>query len=411
MALPATRTRLSQRMWIVLALLVFSVFINYIDRGNLSTAAPLLKRELSLSPKEMGVLLSSFFWTYAAFQIVSGWLVDRFNVNWVIAGGFFLWSAATAGTGLVTGFGALLILRMILGMGESVAYPAYSKILAGNLPEYHRGLANALIDAGSKCGPALGTLLGGMLMARFGWRPFFIVLGCVSMLWLPPWFRWMPRGESLAAKCASEAPGIGEILGHGAAWATFGGLFCANYFWYFLLTWLPSYLVDERHFSMDTMATVGASAYFVMASATTISGWISDRWIARGASPTRVRKTFTGIGLTFSTVIVAVSVVSDQKKAMALLMAACISFGVFTSNHWAITQTLAGPLAASKWTGLQNCVGNMAGVVAPWLTGWVVNETGQFYWAFVVAAGVVLTGAVIYGIVIRRVSPVNWRVR
>jgi MFS family permease len=196
MALPATRTRLSQRMWIVLALLVFSVFINYIDRGNLSTAAPLLKRELSLSPKEMGVLLSSFFWTYAAFQIVSGWLVDRFNVNWVIAGGFFLWSAATAGTGLVTGFGALLILRMILGMGESVAYPAYSKILAGNLPEYHRGLANALIDAGSKCGPALGTLLGGMLMARFGWRPFFIVLGCVSMLWLPPWFRWMPRGET-----------------------------------------------------------------------------------------------------------------------------------------------------------------------------------------------------------------------
>jgi ACS family D-galactonate transporter-like MFS transporter len=298
---------------------------------------------------------------------------------------------------------------MILGMGESVAYPAYSKILAGNLPEYHRGLANALIDAGSKCGPGLGTLLGGMLMARFGWRPFFIVLGCVSMLWLPPWFRWMPRGESLAAKSASEAPGIGEILSHGAAWATFGGLFCANYFWYFLLTWLPSYLVDERHFSMDTMATVGASAYFVMASATTISGWISDRWIAHGASPTRVRKTFTGIGLTFSTVILGVAVAANQNKAMALLMAACISFGVFTSNHWAITQTLAGPLAAGKWTGLQNCVGNMAGVVAPWLTGWVVNGTGQFYWAFVVAAGVVLTGAVIYGIVIRKVAPVTWR--
>jgi cyanate permease len=108
-------------------------------------------------------------------------------------------------------------------------------------------------------------------------------------------------------------------------------------------------------------------------------------------------------------VILGVAVAANQNKAMALLMAACISFGVFTSNHWAITQTLAGPLAAGKWTGLQNCVGNMAGVVAPWLTGWVVNETGQFYWAFVVAAGVVLTGAVIYGIVIRKVAPVTWR--
>src|SRR5437868_5947124 len=166
------RTRLSGALTLVLILLACSVFINYIDRGNLSIAAPLLKGELKISDSQLGLLLSSFFWTYALFQIVSGWMVDRFNVNWVIAGGFFLWSAATAATGLIHGFVALMALRLILGMGESVAYPSYSKILARHFPEYHRGLANALIDAGSKCGPAIGTLLGGVLMARYGWRPF-----------------------------------------------------------------------------------------------------------------------------------------------------------------------------------------------------------------------------------------------
>src|SRR5689334_10738811 len=125
MTTPSTvvRTRLSGALTLVLILLALSVFINYIDRGNLSIAAPLLKEELTISDSQLGLLLSAFFWTYALFQIVSGWLVDRFNVNWVIAGGFFLWSAATAATGLITGFAALMVLRLILGMGESVAYP------------------------------------------------------------------------------------------------------------------------------------------------------------------------------------------------------------------------------------------------------------------------------------------------
>src|SRR5436305_10796785 len=175
----AVRTKLSGALTLVLILLACSVFINYIDRGNLSIAAPLLKGELHISDAQLGLLLSAFFWTYAAFQIVSGWLVDRFNVNWVIAGGFFLWSAATAATGFVRGFAALVVLRLILGIGESVAYPSYSKILARHFPEYHRGFANALIDAGSKCGPAVGTLVIGVLMTQYGWLQLVIVFGVV----------------------------------------------------------------------------------------------------------------------------------------------------------------------------------------------------------------------------------------
>jgi MFS family permease len=110
-------------LWAVLLLLVASVSINYVDRGNLSIAAPLLKDELAITPSQLGILLSSFFWTYSVFQVVSGWLVDRFDVNWIIAGGFLLWSVATAATGLIRGFAVLIVLRLVLGIGESVAFP------------------------------------------------------------------------------------------------------------------------------------------------------------------------------------------------------------------------------------------------------------------------------------------------
>src|SRR5262249_39369112 len=159
--------------------------------------APLLKADMAIEPGQLGLLLSAFFWTYAVLQIGSGWLVDRYDVRWVMAIGFFVWSIATAATGVAASVGILLVLRLILGVGESVAYPCYSKIIARHFPETQRGLANGLIDAGTKLGPALGMLAGGMLMSRYGWRPVFIVLGISSLVWLPAWFRWMPAKGGL----------------------------------------------------------------------------------------------------------------------------------------------------------------------------------------------------------------------
>src|ERR1022692_2706400 len=157
MPLMATTTppgpqRLTGKLSVFIALLGISVFINYVDRGNLSIAAPMLKDELRISATQLGILLSAFFWTYACLQPIAGWLVDRVNVNWVIAGGFFLWSAATAATGLVRTFSMLFALRLLLGIGESIAYPSYSKIIALNFPEEHRGLANSVISAGLRRG-------------------------------------------------------------------------------------------------------------------------------------------------------------------------------------------------------------------------------------------------------------------
>src|SRR5712691_6956185 len=150
-------TRLTPELSRLAILLALSIFINYIDRGNLAIAAPHIKDELSLSYSQLGILFSSFFWTYAIFQIVSGWLVDRFPVNWVLALGILLWSAATFGTGLVSGFKLLLTMRLILGVGESVAYPSYSKIISRYFSEFQRGRANSIICAGQASGPAVGT--------------------------------------------------------------------------------------------------------------------------------------------------------------------------------------------------------------------------------------------------------------
>jgi MFS transporter, ACS family, D-galactonate transporter len=396
----------------VLLLLVISGFLNYFDRSNLSAGATDIQRELSLSHYQLGLLLGAFFWTYALMQLlgISGWLVDRFNVCWILAAGFFLWSAATALTGLAQVFVMVFGLRLLLGIGESIAYPSYSRILANNFPEHHRGFANAIIDAGTKTGPAMGTLLGGLLMARYGWRAFFIALGFSSLLWLAPWLLWMPRGKGVAAReDPGGIPSLAAILRHRSAWCSALGLFCTNYFWYFLLTWLPPYLETARHFPKRKMAIWGALAYFAIALSAVISGKLSDRWIAHGGSPTRVRKTFAGIGLTLSTVILPVAVVHDERIAMALLMFTCLSYGLFSANLFAITQTLAGPRAAGKWTGLQNGFGNFAGVAAPWFTGWVVQVTGEFYLAFVVAAIIVLAGAFFFVVGIGPVKQVEFR--
>src|ERR1700680_2092700 len=392
----------------VLLLLVLSIFINYIDRSNLSIAAPLLREEFGLSSSQLGILLSSFFWTYAVFQIVSGWLVDRFDVKWVIAVGFFIWSTATAVTGVVHGFAALLGVRLILGIGESVAYPSYSKILARHFSESQRGFANSVIIGGYNCGLGLGMFVGGMLMARFGWRSFFILLGLVSLVWLFPWFKWMPREQTSITPCRTDAPSIFEILRQRSAWGTCAGLFCANYIAYFLVTWLPFYLVRERRFSMNEMARVAGSAYLSAAIIASLCGWFSDRWIEAGGTPTRVRKTLTGMGMISAGMSLAASLVTSPGVSIAMLITAAVSIGITSSNVWAITQTLAGPQAAGRWTGLQNFVGNLAGVTAPTVTGLVVDRTGRFSWAFSITVGVALMGAVAWVFAVGPVKQVVW---
>lgn len=394
--------------WLLVGLLFFAAMINYIDRGSLSVAAPSLGPELSLSPKQMGFLLSAFFWSYTGFQLLSGWLADRFPVTWVFSIGFFIWSAATVCSGFASGLLTLAMFRFILGAGESVAFPCYSKVIAAAFAVEKRGLPNSLLDAGTKIGPAIGTLAGAFLVARYGWRVMFIVLGVGSLVWLVPWLLWSSRLQTVATGLPNGGPGMLTIASRKDAWGTFLGNFCYTYAYYFLLTWLPLYLVKERHVTLEMMGVLGSIPFWGGALSAVFCGWLSDRLIRRGGSPTRVRKTFVVSGLLLSTVSVPAAMVSDLKVSIALLCLAYVAFGMYASNHWAITQTLAGAEAAGKWTGLQNTVGNLSGIIAPNVTGFLIEGTGNYFWAFVSPAIIAVAGVFCYLFMVGPVAPVNW---
>lgn len=397
--------------WLVLILLVASVAINYIDRGAMSVAGVALSDELHLKPHELGFLLSAFFWTYACFQIVAGWLIDRYDVRIVLGAGFLIWSLATVFTGLVSGFFSLFALRLLLGVSESVSYPAYSKIIAGGFPESRRGLANALIDVGGKLGPAAGLIAGGLILAGFGWRAVFLSLGLSSLLWLVPWLAVAPKlASDSPRKKGYGGPGYAAILKKREAWGTLLGLFCSNYAWYFMLTWLPQYLLLERHYSTRAMALIGWLPFCATAAGAMLGGSLSDSWIRAGRSTSRVRNGFCVIGLSGAAVFLLPSAIATgQVLAMSLLILASFFFGLFTSNLWAVTQTLAGVEAAGKWTGVQNGVGNLAGIVAPIVTGFIVETTGNFFLAFVWVCALLVVGALSYLFIVRRVAPVVWK--
>jgi MFS transporter, ACS family, D-galactonate transporter len=417
--------KMTRREWIVVALLVASVVINYVDRSNLSLTVPILEPQFRISPLQAGELLSAFFWTYALVQVfgLAGWLADRFHAGWVLMGGYLVWCAATALAGLASGFTTLFAVLLLLGTGESVAYPCYSRIFAA-MPQEHRGRANALIDAGTKLGPAAGAFVGGMVLVRFGWRMLFVFFGLGALAWLPFWYWAMPQrdagasqrdgaGENAAAIPAppddGARPSIAKMLRLQCAWGSFLGHFCGNYFYYFLLTWLPTYLVQEEHLSIAAMSRLTSAVFFLIASSTLVAGFFSDRLIAEGASPTRVRRTVTSGGLVLASCLIPFSLVhGNSPLALVLLMAACIGQGAYASNHWAITQTLAGPEMAGRWSSLQNGIANFSGIVAPWLTGLIVQTRGSARLAFTVTGVVALIGGLSWGLLVRRVEPVRW---
>jgi MFS family permease len=404
-----TERRSSSEANRVLVLLVFAVGINYIDRGALSVSAPLLSRELALSPARLGLLFSAFFWSYSILQPVAGYLVDRYDAKRLLGGGYLLWSLATGSVAWISRFDVLFQARLILGAGESVAYPAYSKILIRYFPENKRGFANSVLDAASKIGPAISILLGGLFIARHGWRPLFAWLGVISLLWLLPWTLWGPKVSTGGQPSESGRVSVRQILGRREAWGTSLGMFGLGYVWSFLLSWLPTYLVNERGFSMKSVALLGSLPFWGMAGTSVLGGWLSDRWIANGASVTRVRKSFVSGGLLLCCAnLLPIVFVHDSGRAILLLVVSCLALGLFTSNVWAITQTLAGPRAAGLWTGIQNAIGNMGGVVSPYVTGVIIGRTGSYFLAFVACSAALLAASVAFGALLGEIRPLNW---
>ena len=274
----------------------------------------------------------------------------------------------------------MFLARLLLGAGESVAYPCYSRVFA-ELPQEHRGRANALIDAGTKLGPAMGAFVGGLLLVHFGWRVLFVVLGAGGVLWLLPWLALMPRGRGASTRDVAALPSILQLLGKKCAWGSFLGHFCGNYFFYFLLAWLPNYLVGEEKMSIGSMSRLTSAVFLLIAASTLLVGGISGpadrrRLLAdAGAASGGGGRTRRGVESDW-----AAGCRPQPALSLAIMAVACVGYGAFASNHWAITQTLAGPAMAGRWSSLQNGVANLAGIVAPWVTGLIVEFTVARAW-------------------------------
>ena len=392
----------------LVALIGIAIFINYVDRGNLATAGPLIKSEMRLSNTQFGLLISAFFWTYAPAQLLAGWLAQRYCSYRVLAAGLALWAVATMLVGVVHGFAALLVLRLVLGLGESAAFPCSSKLITDHVPPERFGQANSATAVGLSIGPAFGTYVGGLLMAAWGWRASFILFGAVSLLWLAPWLS-LKRDAPRVHDNVDPGPSLWEIARRRPAIVAAMGHFCINYSFYFMLAWLPIYLVKVHGFSLVEMASLGGFFYLVSAASAIACGYLPDRWIAAGATPNRARKTMLIGGLLVTAGCMIAAAIGSAPVALGALFVSSIASGATSANLFATGQTLAGPSAAGRWIGFQNCIGNLAGIIAPALTGFLVDRLGSFGAAFGIAAGVALFGALCWSVLLGRIEMVDWR--
>lgn len=396
-------SRPSPGRWWLVGLLVSGMTFCYAQRGTLSVAAPFMMRDLAINTETMGLMLSAFSWCYCFMQVPSGWIVDRFGVRRAYACGFGLWSIACALTGAFRNIAAIMCFRVTMGIGQSVAFPASARAVANWFPDTERGLVNSSYLIGVRLGQALVNAAGVALIAAYGWRMFFVVSGVAPLVWIVPWMlvlrRWEGPGTGAAASAVSNrftfASSFG-LLRHRTVLGTFLGFFAYDYVWFVFVYWLPGYLRLERHFTPAQMAFHASVPFLVMSIVIVLSGVATDRLIAAGFRELRVRKTFIAVGFAIALAIVPAGLVHDNATSVRLLLISLCGLGLAAPNTWSITQACCTKRLVGTVSGIQNCGGNVAGIIAPWLTGAIAYRTGSFAAAFVLCGFILMAGAVAY---------------
>ena len=389
----------NQRRWAIVGLLFTASLLNYLDRATISIALPLLSRDLHLGPTTKGLLLSSFFWSYALMQIPIGWCADHWNLYWLYAGAFVLWSLAQGLTGLAGSLAVLIGFRIVLGIGESIYLPGGSKIVSLLFARGDRGFPAGFFDFGTRTGLVLEGILVPWMLVRYGWRHAFLILGLGALFWLAPWFWIFPRRlpgvhqETPSVRLPASGLINRNLLGLCL------GFFCFDYYWYVLVTWLPDYLVTIRHLSLVRAGLFTSLAFFTFGVTQPIGGWIADRLIARGWDETRTRKGIVTVAFSAGLFLIPAMLVSDTRLAIVLVMAAC-SVGLATGNLLVILQSCAPPERIGIWTGAENFAGNLAGVIAPLAIGGLIKWTGSYTPGFALGSLVLIVGLIAYWFIV-----------
>jgi ACS family D-galactonate transporter-like MFS transporter len=400
-----TESRPVAGRWWLAALLSSGMILCYAQRGMLSIAAPSMIRELGINTETMGLMLSAFSWCYSFMQVPSGWVVDRFGVGRAYAIGFGLWSIASALTGAFRHIGAIMFFRIVVGVGQSVAFPASARTVANWFPDSERGVVNSTYLIGVRLGQALVNSTGVALIALLGWQMFFVVGGLAPLIWILPWLlvlrRWEQPKHLLHGSKAPRLQGFSfassfGLLRHRTVLGTCLGFFAFDYVWFVFVYWLPGYLRLERHFTPAEMAFYSSVPFLVMSIVIAISGFVTDRLIAAGFREPIVRKTFITIGFTIALAIVPAGLVESNNTSAWLLLTSLCGLGVCVPNCWSITQACCSKRLVGTVSGIQNFGGNVGGIIAPWLTGAIAYRTGSFAAAFVLCGFILIGGAIAY---------------
>jgi MFS transporter, ACS family, D-galactonate transporter len=397
-----------QRRWTIVGLLFTASLINYFDRATISFALPLISQELHLGPESKGLLLSAFFWSYTLMQIPMGVLADRVNLRWLYAGAFTLWSVAQGLIGFSSGLASLIALRVLLGIGESVYLPGGSKIVSLLFPPAKRALPIGLFDAGTRTGLVVEGVLVPWMLVQFGWRTSFSVVGFAALIWLVPWLLATPRQLRAPASSAPPPPPVSfgrritTLVTNRNLLGICLGFFCFDYYWYFLVNWLPDYLVTSRGLTMMRAGIYAALPYMVFGASEPIGGWIADRVIGQGWSETKVRKGIVTFAFMTGLLLIPAARVSTPGAAVALIIGGCL-VGLATGNMLVILQNSAPRGEIGLWTGIYNFVGNIAGILSPILTGVLIAKTGSYTPPFALAAALIALGPLAFWFIVRDV--------
>ena len=390
------------RRWSIVSLLFAASLINYLDRAALSFALPVISKDFQLTAQSKGLLLSSFFWSYALMQIPIGWAADRFSLRRLYAGAFIVWSFAQGFTGLATSFTALLAFRMLLGIGESIYLPGGTKIVSLLFSPKERGLPSGLFDFGTRTGLVLEGILVPWLLVHAGWRRTFLILGFTALLWLAPWFSVFPRSlravRQNAATSDTSNSAARTLLNRNLIGICLG-FFCFDYYWYVLVTWLPDYLVTVRQLNIVQAGFYASLAFFTFGIAEPLGGWIADSLIRRGWNETATRKGIVTVAFSMGFFLIAAMRSVHTGVAIGLLIAASL-VGLATGNLLAILQSCAPPEAVGIWTGAENFAGNLAGIVAPLAVGFLITSRGSYVPGFQLASIILFAGVLAYWFVV-----------
>jgi MFS family permease len=395
----------------VLLLLCAMYFITYVDRVNVSTAASAFASELHLSHTEIGFVFSAFAYPYLVFQIIGGWVGDRFGPHRTLAVCAVIWAGATVMTGMAGGFVSLIVARLLLGLGEGATFPTATRAMSNWVPADQRGFAQGTTHAASRIGNAVAPPLIVWLMVATGWRGAFIITGIVSFLWAVAWiwyFRDNPREHPRITEpeCAtlSNYSGIKERLP--VPWRALLGrmapvtavYFCYGWVLWLFLGWIPQYFLHNYHMQLGKSALFASGVFFAGVLGDWLGGSITDRILRKSGNLRLARNVMVGVCMLLTLLSLApIMLVSDISITMAAL---CLSGGFFFNEMtigpmWAVPMDIA-PKHAGTASGIMNSGSALAAIISPVMGGFLIDRTGNWNLPFTVsmvlmAAGIVLS--------------------